>query len=153
MRKRIALSAKPMVCLMASIVLLAGCGRQEFRLVAVGGTVTLDGKALEGARVSFEPMRVGEAIVVGPGSYGLTDRDGRFQLATAEEQAGAVPGPHRVRISTFLAELDPTRENMKVVRPEVVPPHYLADGALTFSVPESGTDAADFELHGDQAAR
>jgi hypothetical protein len=60
----------------------------------VSGTVTLDGQPLENALVTFTPEGGGR------GASGVTDASGKYLLATAG-QAGAVPGTHRVTVTTL----------------------------------------------------
>jgi hypothetical protein len=130
------------------LALASGCGTSEFELAPVSGTVTLDGEPVAAARVIFEPQRDGqEAFSAGPGSDGMTDEAGRYSLRTSVSgDAGAVIGQHRVTISTYLSEVDRTRDMGRVVRAEEIPPRYFTPGALSFEVPAEGTDNADFAL-------
>jgi hypothetical protein len=106
---------------------LIGCGSDTAAYVPVSGAVTLDGKPLAGAGVSFEPKRRGDPPA--RGSVGKTDENGQFELETAERGVtGAAPGPHVVRFFP----------------PEGQPPLNLED--ITFEVPEDGTDEANFNL-------
>ena len=73
------------------VVALAGCGGGLER-IPVSGTVTLDGKPVEGAAVVFAPA------AGGPAASGTTDAQGKFQLTTVNEP-GAVPGEHVVTIT------------------------------------------------------
>jgi hypothetical protein len=67
---------------------VAGCSGDS--LYPVEGTVTLDGKAVEGAAVVFMPRE-------GPPSAGRTDAQGRYTLQTMDRD-GAQSGPHKVSI-------------------------------------------------------
>jgi len=131
------------------LLMTAGCGGSPYRLQPVSGVVTLDGTALPNARVSFEPRREGDAITAGPGSYGTTDANGRFQLRTLDGRRGAVVATHDVTISTYQGKADPASDEPTVLTPEKVPPRYFDAGALTFDVPPNGTDTADFHLTSD----
>jgi hypothetical protein len=53
----------------------------------------LDGKAIEGAQVVFQPKTGGQA------ASGTTDAQGKFQLTTFNPQDGAVVGSYAVTIS------------------------------------------------------
>lgn len=130
------------ICLLA----LAGCGGSAYPLADVSGVVTLDGEALAGARVAFQPRREGEDLDSGPGSYGTTDADGRYTLRTIGGAQGAVVATHDVSISTYVGEADPTTDVPKTLAPERVPTRYQEPNALTFTVPPEGTTAADFHL-------
>jgi len=127
-----------------AVVLLAGCGDDGKPTVPVSGRVTLDGEAVSEARVSFEPIGDGTQLDLGLGSVGKTDDDGRYVLETIDRRPGALPGEHRVRISTFQMARDLTKK--EVIREEEIPARYSGDTELTFEVPPKGTDAADFEL-------
>ncbi len=76
----------------AAVLLLAGTGCS--RLVKVEGTVTLDGKPLEGATVTFVPAS-GEGKAVG----GSTDKDGVFRLTTDKYGDGIARGEYNVVIT------------------------------------------------------
>lgn len=77
-----------------AILVFAGCGSREAPLVPVEGILLQAGRPVVGAQVVFCPDR--EAGAKGPRSFGTTDKDGRFKLATDEGADGAVSGPHRV---------------------------------------------------------
>lgn len=62
-------------------------------LLSVSGTVTLDGKPLPEAVVTFDADD-------GQFSYGLTDSAGRFALRFDSVKSGVTPGKKTVRIST-----------------------------------------------------
>ncbi|MFH1300279.1 MAG: carboxypeptidase-like regulatory domain-containing protein [Planctomycetota bacterium] len=84
------------LCLMAAC-LLAGCsggGADTPELGRVSGTITLDGKPLSSATITFEPKS-------GAPSVGMTDDSGHYELAYNPDTKGAVPGQHTVRISKF----------------------------------------------------
>ena len=117
---------------------MPGCGGRTGR---VSGVVTLDGKPLVGATVSFTPAS-GDNGGVG-GSYGKTDAQGRYTLRTVVGKAnGAAVGKHKVSISLY------KRTRTTRTRPEGVGPGEVqrAKTDLTFDVPAGGTDKADFEL-------
>jgi len=87
----------PTLSLMA-VCLLAGCsggGASDApELGLVSGTITLDGKPLAQANVTFEPSS-------GAPSVGMTDEAGQYELTYNKDNLGAVPGQHTVRISKF----------------------------------------------------
>lgn len=118
---------------------LTGCGGAQ-GFTPVSGTVTLDGQPLEGASVSFQPTGAQTDAL---GSYGKTDAQGKFTLKRVSDDApGAVAGDHVVRI-TKSAPTDPTNDAEPVK--QQVPGKYSEDGVL-FTVPEGGTDKADFAI-------
>jgi hypothetical protein len=81
------------------IFLLLGCGcrpSNPYGAVMVNGTVTLDGKAIEGVSVIFSPDST-----TGMSAGGMTDAKGNFVLTTggAPFGTGAVPGIYHVALS------------------------------------------------------
>lgn len=81
------------VCLLSpALVLAAGCGGGIAKAVKVKGNVTLDGKPLAGATVSFIPRDKSG----GRAASGRTDTSGDFQLTTFRTDDGAVPGEYKV---------------------------------------------------------
>jgi hypothetical protein len=126
----------------AFAVTLAGCDSQPYQVAPVSGRVTLDDEPLPEALVTFQPIGGAEAKEPGPGSFGRTDKDGRFTLRIVEpDQPGAVVGLHQVFISTATsAGGDGDR-----ILGERVPRRYR-DGKLQFEVPRGGTTEANFDL-------
>lgn len=72
---------------------LAGCGGDEARPVPAGGKVTVGGKPVEGAMVTF----------LGKGSArsasALTDANGSFKLTTISTNDGVPPGEYVITIA------------------------------------------------------
>ncbi|MDA1014794.1 MAG: carboxypeptidase-like regulatory domain-containing protein [Planctomycetota bacterium] len=76
-------------------VLYSGCGGSEnVDTVPVTGVVTVDGKAIEGATVTFT-LAEGS----GKAASGTTDDEGKFSLQTYVADDGAAIGKHNVTIS------------------------------------------------------
>lgn len=116
-----------------------GCGGGT---ASVSGTVTLDGKPIEGASVTFTPAS-GDGGGVG-GSYGKTDAQGKFTLRTvAGDRSGAAVGKHKVAISLSKGE---NPKNPEAAQKDTIPAKYNAKSDLTFDVPSGGTDKANFDL-------
>ena len=141
------LRANHLVLPVAFLFLSVGC-ESRYELAPVSGTVTLDGRPVAGAQVSFEPQASGENAFAGPGSYGTTDKEGRYRLETIDGREGAVVGKHYVFISTLRLEED-EEDNPVEAAPESIPDHYNVESELTFSVPPAGTNQADFRLESD----
>ncbi len=135
------------VRLLGLVVLLAfgGCDGADYSIVPVCGTVTLNGRPLAGARISFEPQRRRKQIDAGPGSYGTTDAEGHFELVSLDGRAGAVVGVHHVSIRTRNVKAGASGEEV-VIHEEMLPARYHDTSALTFAVPPEGTSHADFAL-------
>lgn len=94
-------------CLLVLLGALYGCGASTeipkvyTNLVVTSGTVTLNGKPLQGAAITFIP--VGHDAV--RRAYGKTDATGRYELMTPvrgrsiDESQGAIPGKYQVMIN------------------------------------------------------
>lgn len=142
--------------LVLSFLASSGCGGDEGPVtVPVKGTVFLDDKPAEGVEVRFYTEK--------HTGYGVTDREGKFVLAQ-----GASPGENKIAFLVRAAPgdvmLNPD-EGMDEGQLEaaggignVTPPTTssglqlhadygdMEKSRITFNVPESGTESADFHL-------
>jgi hypothetical protein len=141
------------------LLLFAGCG-DSLQIAPVSGTVTLDGGPLAGASITTQPVGSGSENP-GPGSFGLTDAQGRYELELVKPaRKGAIIGEHRVMISKVGAEhagnepqqaadgvmvwTDDPRGNRQPAG--ATWPARFTDGSLQLQVPVEGTDQANFDL-------
>ncbi|WP_437221985.1 hypothetical protein SH661x_002576 [Planctomicrobium sp. SH661] len=117
--------------LLAGMVLLvggSGCSRRPGpELASVKGIVLLDGKPLPNASLLFQPS--GE--FASP-SYGVTGKDGRFELSFNRYKKGAMPGEHEVSLST--AGLVVATDGKETYQDESLPARYHRDSKLTYVV-------------------
>jgi hypothetical protein len=99
--------------LTAATLLAAGCssgGGPSY--VPVTGQLTLGGKPMANAKVTFQPIGSAENPNPGAGSYGKTDGDGRFSLmVVGKDVRGAVAGKHHVEVTTDDAGAAPIDPN------------------------------------------
>ena len=85
---------------LAAVMFLTGCGTapqadySKVKLVAVSGTVTLDGDPVSHAIITFDDVRTGGF------SYAQTDSSGRYELQFDSVMSGATAGDKIVQIST-----------------------------------------------------
>ena len=132
-----------MVCLLAfnCVMFVSGCGQSGPPLGAVTGTVTMDGKPVPGALVTFISKEAD-----GSNSYGKTDASGKYKLEFSTDRIGAMLGNHDVVITTKRASADEAPDTGTVDKTEFVaiPKHY-ARGTLTAEV-KSGNNVCDFPL-------
>tara|TARA_R110002095_G_scaffold84126_3_gene73075 strand:+ start:3147 stop:3590 length:444 start_codon:yes stop_codon:yes gene_type:complete len=103
------------------------------------GMVVLDGEVLPGAVVTFAPES-------GRPSTGITDNEGRFELAYNKETKGARIGKHTVRISTqrYIQNADGSTTEQQ----ETIPEKYNAASTLTIEV-KPGKNDFPFSLDTD----
>jgi hypothetical protein len=151
-------------CLLMGIQVAAvGCGGgsgDTTKYAPVAGIVTLDGKPIEGATVSFVPKKTGQM------SFGLTGPDGKFSLKSAAGQTGAAVGDHGVTVVLVLdlsppapkasaddlapptpAELGNTDQpNATSGMKFIIPERYGKPGVLSATVPDSGLSDHKLEL-------
>jgi hypothetical protein len=102
----------------------------------VTGRVTLDGKALAGATVTFEPHD-------GRPAQGLTDEQGRFELRLRSEVPGVDPGQYTVTV-----EHVPRAAVHDATRP-AIPAKYSSKSELSFEV-QPGPNVIEFDLVGPE---
>ncbi|HLJ93880.1 MAG TPA: hypothetical protein VKU02_11895 [Gemmataceae bacterium] len=125
------------------LLLLVGCGGGPYQVAPVSGRVTLNGKPLSSASVTFQPIGEGK-MNPGPGSGAFTDSDGRYTLKlTGTETSGAVVGKHTVMIRIVHAENTADDRPKKFKQ---LPDKYNRRTKLEFEVPVGGTNSADFQL-------
>ena len=87
-----------LLCLWGLYRMVFGPARNP-NLVRVRGTVTLQGKPLGGAVVTFHPVSS-----QGTAAVGATDRFGKFDLKTPGLGSGAVVGEYRVTVTKMTSE-------------------------------------------------
>lgn len=114
----------------SGVLVLLGCGQKE-GLVSVSGTVFLDGKPLEGATVTFHPIKGG------PVGSGVTEESGRFTVMTGTRR-GLKPGEYIVTVQKIaevsrpdsLAPEMPPRllTPLQYANPKTSPLRYTAPG-------------------------
>ena len=112
---------------------------------------------MSGVQVLFDQPEL--SVRENKGFVGRTNDEGRFKLSPAFDTGTAVP-PGTYRVSLTTAVFDPSAPAPEPPRtsgntpfypesppppPERIPPAYRG-GKLTFTVPEGGTDQANFEL-------
>ncbi|MBN2022096.1 MAG: hypothetical protein JW809_04830 [Pirellulales bacterium] len=134
-------------CVVLAAGLAAGCGgRAKHDVVPVSGRVTVAGKPLVDVTVAFQPLAPpdskGEA---GFGSYGVTNAEGRFELAAVDGRHGAVVGEHAIRLGVKDSRPMVGDEAIGPPPKSALPPR-ASDGSLTFVVPPDGTDEANFDF-------
>lgn len=126
-----------------SLAVVSGCFSkpQGPQPVPVSGKITLDGQPLAGARVTFDSDQ--------RPAVGITSTDGSFKLSL-----GALPGEYRVAVGDPPGSGGMTRpmaapaHGQTEPEPVVLPLKYSdpQKTELKFTVPASGTTAADFSL-------
>jgi len=131
-----------LLALPLALPLLAGCG--SGKIAPVSGRITLNGKPLAKASVTFAPVGSKEKQEPGPSSAGMTDADGRYTLTLiGQDGRGAVIGKHKVRIA-LQSEADTADDRPDGLKQ--LPLKYNGQTTLEFDVPAGGTDAANFDL-------
>jgi hypothetical protein len=132
-----------LACLVFPALAALGCGSSG-NLAPVSGVVTLDGKPLANALVSFQPI-AGQGGTAGVGSYGTTDAAGKYSLRTTDTDApGAVVGNHSVVIDLKVESDDRDPRSRPPVK--ALPAKYNKQTELQFKVEPGGTSAANFDL-------
>ncbi|GIW99923.1 MAG: hypothetical protein KatS3mg111_3256 [Pirellulaceae bacterium] len=126
---------------------LSGCGGDKLPTVPVSGVVTLDGKPLEGATVTFVPQSPGART-----ASALTGSDGRFVLTTVKGGDGAVPGTYAVTIKKVVpgqqtAPVDDPRMSGGELTPEQI--EQFRNPKITQSATGAGGGTGALWIAGD----
>ncbi|QDT68708.1 hypothetical protein MalM25_16320 [Planctomycetes bacterium MalM25] len=102
---------------LASIAALAGCGDGKIARYPVSGSVLVDGKPYEGARVFLNPISGNEAFMK-ERPFGTTDEAGRFELTTFGKADGAPAGEYTVVLRNGTAK-NPDQYKRWAKRPSI----------------------------------
>ena len=145
-----------------------GCGSSY---PPVSGKVTYAGEPISGIRLVFSPAETDNTREPGPFSVGVTDEEGFYTLETRDGKPGAVVGVHNVGVdwadirSYTMRDLEralsESRDDPELVakyeakiadvkqklasRPKLRP-----NLQVKYTIPEGGTDSADFEIAGEE---
>ena len=119
-----------------ALVVLAGCG-QGLPVAPASGVVLVDGSPLANVTVMTQPIATNSPNP-GPGSFGRTDAEGRFDLELVKPAVrGAIIGEHRVMIMQV--------GDVKTAIGDKWPTSF-SDGSLRIQVPKEGTKELRVEL-------
>jgi hypothetical protein len=123
----------------------AGCGSDDGpNRRAISGTVTLDGRPLEGGAILLEPLSFDSGTST---AVGATIRRGEFAIS---RDRGPIPGRYLVRIYASSGVQAPLREGQteKTRRPmvECLPAVYNTRSELHAEVKARGPNRYRFEL-------
>ena len=129
-----AISVRPLMGALMCCWLLLGCSGNP-NLAEVSGTITLDGKPLPKAMITFTPSSGGAT------SFGKSNDSGHYRMMFGENEPGAWIGANKVSIRTG----DVLPDNSGSV-PELVPAAYNSNSTLTKDV-VAGSNTIDFELN------
>jgi hypothetical protein len=139
-------NALPALLWLMVVGCVVGCTKPPYDVAPVSGTVTLDGKPLEGALINTQPIGSQENPSPGPGSFAKSDQDGRFALElVSPAKPGAVVGQHRVRITKLTVKYIPGKEDAPVAVRNLLP-RSATDGSISITVPPEGTDELQLDL-------
>ncbi|MFM7118360.1 MAG: hypothetical protein ACKO81_11450 [Planctomycetota bacterium] len=148
---------------------LTGCdlpfAEKKLELTPVSGKVTLDGEPVVGAKVVFLPRKLFvEQSLPHPPAAGITDDKGIYYLQT-DKSDGAPAGEYLVLISKrddesaaeaaelSMYELARNLDELNGEAPleswmsaETISAFYNRETSLRFTVPQKGSNQADFQL-------
>jgi hypothetical protein len=119
-------------------VLLFGCNREGLPgLGRVSGTITVDGKPVPEALVTFEPVDGSAAPAMG-----RTDSSGLYELYYSRGNKGAKTGENIVRVNTYRETGD---DDSRQIQRETIPSRYNVNTELKATV-DRGNNKLDFAL-------
>jgi hypothetical protein len=135
--------------LLVTVTLGCNSSADREKVVPVSGTVTYQGKPLEGFRVTFMPSDGRRPAI------GLTDAAGKFALGTNDVGDGAVVGTHKVAfvwappVSGEPGQETVTDNPANLPKPKTRLPDKYGDpekSGITQEVPPRGISGLKFEL-------
>ncbi|MCL2117603.1 MAG: carboxypeptidase-like regulatory domain-containing protein [Planctomycetaceae bacterium] len=156
MKKNLLISV---VCLLA-LGSVIGCGpKNPLGVIKVTGKVTMDGQAVEGARVSFVPQGGGNGQL----ASATTNSEGVYSLTTAGagDAMGAIPGTYQVTIAKNERIGESTNDDNTPPEERQISDSYAlakiikhlpakyerpSSSGLTANVEKSGKNVFDFNL-------
>ena len=111
---------------------------KELGVANVTGTITFDGRPLPYAQITFEPG----------GTYGVTDRNGKYQMWVNSKRTGSLPGDKVVRIWTTKRGLgfDALMKDNAYPAEETIPIEYNRESKLTITVNPNKSQVHNFDL-------
>ena len=139
MRTRLPLT----LVVMLLLVVLQGCGG-GVRFAPVTGKVTLDGKPVVKAVVTFNPLPQPGSDIAGDSASGTTDENGQYTLKSyvkGDWKDGAQVGKHKVTIT----QKDVRGEGDRQIIREKIPKKYNIETTLSADV-KAGGPPINFEL-------
>ncbi len=128
------------IAVLLSLAVVVGCGG-GIELGTVTGTVTIDGKPVPNAMITFFPEFSGST------SYGVTDKNGKYSLMFTDQDRGAMIGSFRVSITTKKRSKDEMPDDGSVTEVDFVeiPKQYRAEKAHTAEV-KRGANTINFPM-------
>ena len=127
----------------ASLLWTVGCGLDRLSTVPAKGTVTLDGKPLADANITFTPDR-------GRSATGKSSADGTFVLSTYDQGDGAIVGHHLVTVTAREVGAADTPGAPGITRPgrSLIPERYgnTATSGLSFEVTDGPENVFEIQL-------
>lgn len=117
------------ICAIVGILAVTGCsGKSHPPVAAVSGTVTYQGKPVDGAAVMFVSSGQEKPAT------GTTDAEGHFKLTTFTADDGAMPGNYKVTISKTV-----TNDPMAGKSPEEISQTFASLKAQGKPIPKAET--------------
>lgn len=124
----------PGLLLVALATVCCGC-QSKPNSAEVSGVVMLDGEPLAKAEVIFTPDE-------GRASFGITNEQGGYALIFTGTKKGAMPGTHRISITTAVVDFDGDGSPAR----EIVPAKYRGPESELIQEVKPGKNTIDFDL-------
>ena len=131
--------------LFVMLIAAIGCQRLPADMGSVSGTVTLDGKPVSQAMVTFTPQTGGRE------SFGVTNESGVYKLRYSSQEMGAKIGGHEVRICPVGIEPRQPRTKQQPAA-DGLPGHYYGNDFLVQQV-AAGHNTIDLNLSSTPPAK
>ncbi|TWT34383.1 hypothetical protein [Blastopirellula retiformator] len=121
---------------LSTLLLLTGCSSyaSQIETIAVQGIVQMEGKPVENVEVAF----LSEDL---PMAFGITDAEGKYELATRRYGKGASPGDYTAKI--YMTDKTAIGGTGRKVR---IPKVYSEKGVAAVTVDADSGSQFDFDL-------
>src|SRR6476620_3867291 len=128
--------------LVAAAIVLTGCPNSRPATYRETGTVTMQGKPVAGAVITFVPTSH-----EGQAASAITDSEGKYALTTWQAGDGARPGEYRVKVSKKEQKIYVEKKTAPPPAKSLVPSKYLDESTsgLSHTVP-NGSSTFDIEI-------
>jgi len=94
---------------LATLICIGGCGKSEYPLVQLSGTVTFDGgECPSPGSVTLQPLEVSGEMPNRPAT-GQFGADGKYAVNAFNNSKGVLPGRYLLEVTCFAGAPDPSK--------------------------------------------
>lgn len=139
----------PIILLCLAPLACSGRGYSGPPLATAKGTLTQNGAPVASANLQLFPVGNTKA----PGSFGVTDENGNFELRTGNDGIGVPPGDYKVTVSKLVqadgSPIPPDAQSIAELQlKELLPTEYqsVEQTPVQISIPPGGTETLQISI-------